>query len=902
MWNIFLHDLKRIFVNPVAIIVTIGIAILPSVYAWLNIIANWDPYGNTSELPVAVANLDQGGKSELTGSVNIGAKLTKTLKTNHQLGWKFVDTKSEAVQGVYSGKYYASIVINKNFSQQLINMLTQGAKQPELQYFVNEKLNAVAPKITDTGATTLERKINAAFVGTVTKTISKKLNISATKAKKLMQGAYSDSIEKIDGTIQTVHNMRDNLDSSRQDLTTTEANIADAKKALSDAQSLVKSAQATAHQSATTAQSAQKVASQFSTSSAADLNNAAASLSVLSVQAGQTGTDMSSSLSTVSSDISSVTANLTAIIASNNAAIAQLQSVISNSGLDENSQEYQTLKTALTNLQSLTQSQQESLNSFSSSAQKSLSSANTATSNLARSLSSAASSGSTALSSASSALSGSVGSSLSASLLSAASLAQATSTSLGQLSTALSQAQDVLDQLKNLLATTAFTMQSTEGTLDTVVSRLNTVRTDLAALDSSKIVQSLKDAHLNGASLGKFMQSPVSLVQKTVYPVENYGSAIAPFFTNVALWVGGFMLIAVMKIQVDRKKSRELYGKRRIRDRQAYMGRWLLFASIGAVQGLVAAVGDLVIGIQMKHPAAFIFAGVFTSVVYVSLIYALAATFKHVGKAMAMVLVVMQVPGSSGTYPIEIMPAFFRAVEPWLPFTYGINAMRETIGGYYDGYYAKNLSFLLLVLAFAFVLGLVARPYLLNLNALFDRRLAHTDLLVGDQPQESHARFRLRSVVQNMMGHEEFGKLIRRRAAHFAQIYPRLVVSGTVATLIVPIVFLVLLFTVDEKIVFLVLWLISVIALVFSLIALEYIREVYEREVGMSALSEAALRSQVLDRLARRWKKSRDDESTDDESADDGFAGVESADSASMDSESIKTTKSAEEGLSHDEK
>lgn len=855
MWAIFRRDLKRIFTNPVAIIVTLGIAILPSAYAWLNIIANWNPYENTQNISVAVANLDAGGSSDLTGDLNIGDQLVRRLKQNHRLGWKFVSTREAAIDGVSSGEYYASIVIDKNFSQQLIDMVTDGGEQPQLHYFVNEKLNPVAPKITDSGATILDRMINSAFVGTVAKTISDKMNISTDKAQEIIQGAYSQAITKVDDASDTLATMKDKVSSARESLQSTEKTITEVRGSINSIKQSVSSAQHAADQAAQAASSTSSAVGTFNNSAAQTLSDSAASLSILGIQAAQAGTSMSSALSTVNGDISTVSGNVSSILAQNSSALSQLQTLLNSSSLDHNSDAYKQLSSIVTQLQNTTNAQTDALNTFTSHTQSSLTAANNAISGMSGSLGSAAISGSNALSSSSSALNGSLGQSVTGTLDSAASLARATSVSLGQLNSSLSQAQTILDELAGVLHTAYDTMGTTEDALNDLMKQLTTVRTDMAALDSSRLVEALRGTNINAEALGNFMQSPIELTQKTVFPVDNYGSAIAPFFTNVALWVGGFVLIAVVKIEVDRKNMRGVHENRRIRNRDAYMGRWLLFVTIGIAQAIIATVGDLIIGIQMRNAPAFIFAGIFASIVFVSFIYALAATFKHIGKALAVIIVVMQVPGSSGTYPIEIMPPFFQHLNPWLPFTYSINAMRETIGGFYDGHYWQNLGVLSLFLVFSFVLGLLVRPYLLNLNALFDRRLADTDLLIGEEPQEKHARFRLTSVLQSMMSREQFGQSIRRRAMHFAAIYPRLVGWGIGAIIIIPILFLVLLFTVESKLVFLMLWLISVVLLDFYLIGLEYIREVYERELGMSVLSDEALRAQVLDHVARRWKK-----------------------------------------------
>ena len=873
MWAILWHDLKKIFTNPVAIIITIGITILPSAYAWLNIISNWDPYANTRHISVAVANLDVGASSQLTGEVNVGEQVVSQLKENDQLGWTFVHTKKEAVEGVESDRYYAAVVIDKNFSRSLVRMITSGGSRPELNYYVNEKLNPIAPKITDSGATALDNLLNAAFIGTASTAVSDQLNISTDKAKSLIEGAHAKTISKLDDLMTTLSETKDGLERARTALDETVDKTHSVQQAVNDTKAAVDSARKAADQAARTASASSTAASGFSNNAAANLASSSASLSLLGVQVGQAGTTISSSLSTANADVATVNARLNTLLAKNDAAVAALSSVLDNSTLDKNSDAYKQLESTLSDLQTLNKQQHDAVNNFSQKAQESLSSAQDSVSNLSSTLSSSALSSASSFQSLSASLNGSLSTSLTGSIDAAGSLASVSAASLGQVSSSLEQSNNVVAQLRSLLQQTSSTIQASENSIEQVCTHINTVRTDFAALDSSALAQRLRDTNLDANAIGSFMQKPVELEQKSVYPVHNYGSAIAPFFTNIALWVGGFVLIAVMKIEVDasslkaaRRARRHKQAKSsfaaavhtRVRNSEAFMGRWLLFALLGAAQGFVATV---------EHPVAFVCAGMFASVVYVTVIMALAATLRHIGKAMAVILVVMQVPGSSGTYPIEIMPPFFQALEPWLPFTYSINAMRETVAGYYGMEYTKNLGMLSLYLLGAFVLALAIRPYLLNLNALFDRRLAETDLLLSEETRDDGARFRLGSVVQMLMRHDEFARSLRRKAARFGALYPRLVSYGLVAIFAVPLLLLVLLFTVEAKIVFLMLWLLSVVVLDFYLISLEYIREVYERELGMSELSETALRTQVVSRVVRRWI--RDDSDESDEEGDD---------------------------------
>ncbi len=155
---------------------------------------------------------------------------------------------------------------------------------------------------------------------------------------------------------------------------------------------------------------------------------------------------------------------------------------------------------------------------------------------------------------------------------------------------------------------------------------------------------------------------------------------------------------------------------------------------MGLIQSLIICVGDLLLlGVQCKSPAAFIFAGLFTSFVYVNIIYALSITFKHIGKAVSVILVIIQIPGSAGTYPIEMTPAFFQKLHPLLPFTYGINAMREAVAGIYGFHYAENLLCLAVYVPIALLIGVVVRPWLLNLNHMFDQKLGETELMICEE-------------------------------------------------------------------------------------------------------------------------------------------------------------------------
>ena len=172
--KIFQDDLKDMFSNVSVLILLIGLAILPSLYAWFNIKASWDPYGNTSNIAVAVVNNDEG-TTLFDKDLNMGDRLIKQLKENKALGWKFVDSK-EAKTGVETGKYYASIEITKDFSKNLVSILDKDIKKAKIVYTVNEKINAIAPKITDKGASTIQQQVNQTVVKTASEAVFEIMN------------------------------------------------------------------------------------------------------------------------------------------------------------------------------------------------------------------------------------------------------------------------------------------------------------------------------------------------------------------------------------------------------------------------------------------------------------------------------------------------------------------------------------------------------------------------------------------------------------------------------------------------------------------------------------------------------------------------------------------------------
>ena len=415
---------------------------------------------------------------------------------------------------------------------------------------------------------------------------------------------------------------------------------------------------------------------------------------------------------------------------------------------------------------------------------------------------------------------------------------------VGALSPMLRQADSSLTELDNILAQGATTLTQTAGLLDKAADNVGSLADDVAGIQSLQSLDAVqKVLGLDPDETGTLLGTPVKMEGTRIFPMANYGSGMTPFYTNLALWVGGFVLVAIYKLEVDRE------GIGAFKPWQGFLGRWLLMMLLGEAQALICCLGDLLLGIQCVSPAAFVGAGMVCSFVYVSFIYSISVAFKHIGKALGVLLVILQIPGASGTYPIELQPDFFQALHPWLPFTYGINAMREAIAGFYDGYYATNIAVLLVYLVPAALIGIAARRHLLNINALFDRRLADTDMMYTERVGMRGSYFRLSTIVKVLMDSGSYRQVFLQRAAKFELMYPTLVRRGFQALVAIPLLLVALLFILPAKYLMLVLWIVSMIAICTFLIVVEYFHSRIGQKTALASMGREQLYGLLDDEL-----------------------------------------------------
>lgn len=838
-FQIFKRDIGRLSKNIVALIVVIGVCIIPSLYAWFNIAANKDPYGNTANIKIAVANNDAGTENDMLGNLDVGGQIVDTLKENDSLGWVFV-SEDKAISGVKSGEYYAAIVIPDNFSESMVSFLSGKIEQPEFDYYLNEKKNAIAPKITDTGANTIQQQVNTEFVSAAAGTVADILNGSVSGIGTKLDDVQNDISTKISTVSDNLKEYEKALDSFNKTVDSSNKLIEKSKKSMaivkSDANSGVNS-----------------------------IKNGTDSLTLVRNDIADFANDLGAGISKAQNSLAKVNTksgiNLGKISSKTESIHGQFQEMITSveSIIDKNSEMLTTLKEinkkypsdSLTNLINELDSQNSKYKTILQklgTGSDSINDATTTSVKAVESISKIIEKNTKDIHSSKVTVENGIMTGLNTSLDTFSNIQGTLSGILKGVGPATDNVVTLMDQLENSLDSAKKALSSTGSSIKKVQERLDKANVDISVVKTSKIYEKLKDmTNLDSDKVASFMSSPVKLKTETFYSVENYGTAMTPFYTNLAIWVGGIVLIAIFKMEVDKSEKIKNFTPT-----QAYFGRWMLFILVGFVQALIICLGDIfILKIKCQHPVLFVVAGLVAAFVYVNLIYALSLTFKHIGKAVSVILVILQIPGSAGTYPIEMTPGFFQAIHPLLPFTYGINAMREAIAGTYGHYYVKNLVILLIYVPIALFIGLVLRRLLLNLNSLFDKKLEQTGLMICEEEGITRERVRLLTTVKILAGEKQFRDEINKKVEQFEICYPKLIKGGFFAIVIIPIVFLILMFSITSKMVFLVLWIVSIILIALYLICVEFIHENLLNKQKMAEMTG----DELIEQLKKRGRK-----------------------------------------------
>ena len=248
----------------------------------------------------------------------------------------------------------------------------------------------------------------------------------------------------------------------------------------------------------------------------------------------------------------------------------------------------------------------------------------------------------------------------------------------------------------------------TGGILADLEESLSTVQTDVLSLgESGALAKAFGKDGLDAAKIADFMGSPTELVTEQLYELNAYGSAMAPLYTTLALFIGSLLILVVVKPTVSDRTREQLSDPQ---PRQLFMGRFGVLAFLSLAQTTVMGLGNLLfLQVQVAEPALFMLCFWIAGLVFTFLIYALVAAFANLGKAVAVLLLIIQVTGCGGSFPLQLLPPFVQALSPWLPATHVVNAMRAAMFGTYGADFWTEIGLLLLFLIPAALIGLVLR-------------------------------------------------------------------------------------------------------------------------------------------------------------------------------------------------
>ncbi|WP_273852502.1 YhgE/Pip domain-containing protein [Guptibacillus spartinae] len=691
--RIFLKDWRSIGTNWVAAILLGGLIILPSLYAWFNIGASWDPYSQTDQLPVGIVNEDEGATIR-DKEIDAGKELTKELKNNERMEWHF-SNRDNAMEKLEYGDYFAVIVIPKDFSTKLGTVINDKPEKAEVEYYVNEKVNAIAPKITEKGASVIVDQITSNFVSVVNGTIFDLFNELGVEFEKDLS-----DIQKFE---EYVFKLEENLPEINRLVSDAMSDSKDAEKVINQVQGLLPEAEQITSEGINTIDDT----TQFLNEAEGRLNELAPQVKEDLTKAQQTAENVNQFLTDIKtpdidlSSIEKIRGQMDQQVDDSIQRINNVQGVLeqvtsgSNANTGEegkteadelNQGEHEAINQAITDLDQI----KAQLNTIKGDTQKidaELADKQKEVDNLLSSLQEKSGDTANKIDS----FLKEYNENIEPKVLSEVASAKNT---LSNARSTLKEAQTTIPEVERILSSTeenigegqdilAYMLNEYPYVNDKVNQLADRIREIQGETDINDIIELLKNDPMAEQS---FFEEPIVLSKNSLFPIQNYGTGMTPFYTVLSLWVGALLLVSLLTTEASGLE---------VSNRQVYFGKLLTFISVGFLQTLVVTLGDLfILRVDIVHPVLFVLFGLATSFVFMLMVYTLVSVFGDVGKAMAIVFLVLQIAGSGGTYPVALLPEFFQKIHPFLPFSYAVDLMREAVGGIVWARVKEDLFFL----------------------------------------------------------------------------------------------------------------------------------------------------------------------------------------------------------------
>lgn len=732
IWKIFTGDLKKLVKQPFALVIIIGLCVIPSLYAWFNIFANWDPYANTGGIPVAVVSLDKDYTRKDGFVVNMGESVLESLHSNTSVKWIFLDTEEEAQEGVEAGKYYAAIVITDKFTYSMYNVFSDDFENPSLIYYQNQKSNAIATKITDTVAGTLQNTINETFIKVAATTIFEEGNSVSDQ----MQGdsyveEFCADLEELNDNLKEYSTMIDTFRAGNDRL---EAAITHVNYEIPVMQKKLDATTASLNQSSQNLSSTRDTLSNFSTNVDTSMSTIQTSLEDMKKILDQSKladdtAQMTKDLNKVARDTNTLNGQVNNLLA---ALIEQrVQGSVSGGDASTGSGSGNTAATdaAIEALKAM-QKELDMMNTVIGSvlestdeqaAEKAKVNVNNAMNNLKNVIDSCENS----VSNMQGIYKNNLVPQMQKILTNMSDSLNQVTTLVNTLSNTVQNIGVVMEGVGDAVDGTSESLGQIQGVVDGISQKLTDLTEQLEGASEEEMMDILV-RFLGGDpdSLGAYFASPVTMETIAMYPVATYGSAMTPFYSTLAIWVGSTILVALVKVKASPKNLKN------VQSYQLYFGRYLLFLLLAQIQAAIIVAGDLwLLKVNIVEPGLFFLAASFTATAFSLLIYSLTLAFGDVGKAVCVIVMVLQIAGSSGTFPIELLPDIYQKIYIFFPFPYAITAMREALAGMYGTAYMAALAKLILFMLEGLLIGLVIRIPFVKLNHFVEERMEDTELM-----------------------------------------------------------------------------------------------------------------------------------------------------------------------------
>lgn len=656
-------DMKRLSKSVVAVVCVFGLALIPCLYAWFNIMSNWDPYteDSTKNLKIAVASEDLG-TNFLGIDFNVGNIIIERLEANNQINWQFPGSSQELLDGLNSGEYYAGLVIPADFSEKILSFTEGEVEKANIIFYDNQKLNAVASRVTDRAKGIVEDEINGIFLATIVDEMSTFTSVFSGMGidANASLDELNEQLENIKADLRTYISIMDSMSSVTQSAATvtTMANqlLPDVLNLLSESRETVANMQdrlATTKEDViyagdairNTSEEIRNAIERLDEATGGDAASAGGSYVDWDAIYGEGGINdyEGEILDDLYYDINKQL---------HDSAI-RFDEILQQTNIDGNLvASIATLQESLANLDSLLATIQDDIG--------------------------------------------------------------------GQAMT--------LSQFTQALNACTISINGTKEVMGYMYDMVESLQANVNDLRSSESLSELFDLMSNDvAGLVDYLSSPANLEVVKVYPLEHFGSGMAPFYTVLSIYASALLSVSLMHTRIKRKDEFP-----DITNTQSFFGRYFIFFAIGQFTALITVLGNLYyIGIQCYDPFLYWLAAAITSLLFTLMNYGLVYAFGNIGEALSIIILVVQVAGSGATYPMEMLPNFFRSLYPVMPFNYAMNAMRETIAGSYDHVYLKCILVLLLMCIIFVFIGIFGGKLFDPIRARFDRSKEKTGIMHG---------------------------------------------------------------------------------------------------------------------------------------------------------------------------